>query len=115
MSYPVMYGSLLLLLVVGVILGFMGSWWGRAWIWVSLILLIVIIGLMVRFGSRIYGGARKLTGLPYMERGKSQPPIEPAGTAEIDAVLSQGNPVLLTVLGFGGIVVIAWLMMSKPF
>ena len=114
-SYPVMYGSLLLLLIAGVILGFMGSWWGRAWIWVSLVLLIAIIVLMSRFGSRIYGGARKMTGLPYMERGKSQPPIEPASAEEINALLDKGNPMLLTVIGFGGIVIIAWLMMAKPF
>jgi hypothetical protein len=114
-SYPVMYGSLLLLLLVGVVLGFMGSWWGRAWIWVSLILLIAIVMLMGRFGSRIYGEAGKLTGLPYMERGKIQPPIEPASTEEINALLVQGNPLLLTAIGFGGIAVIAWLMMFKPF
>jgi hypothetical protein len=114
-SYPVMYGSLLLLLIAGVILGFMGSWWGHGWIWVSLVLLIAMIMLMGRFGSRIYGGARKLTGLPYMERGKIQPPIEPASTAEINSLLDQGQPMLLTAIGFGGIVLIAWLMMFKPF
>ncbi len=114
-SYPVMYSSLLLLLAVGIILGFMGSWWGRAWIWLSLILLIAIVVLMARFGSSVYGGARKLTGLPYMERGKIQPPIEPASEAEINALLDKGNPLLLTGIGFGGIAIIAWLMMAKPF
>ena len=77
-SYPVMYGSLMLLFVLGIVLGFMGSWWGRAWIWVSLVGLITLVMLMSHFGSRIYGEARKLSGLPYMERGKPQPPIEPA-------------------------------------
>jgi len=114
-SYPVMYGSLALLTGVGIVLGFMGSWWGHAWIWVSLILLIAVAALMGRFGSRIYGEARKLCGLPYMERGKIQPPIEPAGTSEIAAVLAQGNPMLLTIIGFGGILIIAALMMFKPF
>ncbi len=115
-SYPVMYGSLALLLLVGVVLGFMGNWWGRGWIWLSLILLVVIIGLMARFGSRFYGEARKAVGLPvYANRNKPQPVDKPAGAAEIDAALSKGNPVLLTVIGFGGIVVIAWLMMFKPF
>ena len=114
-SYPVMYSSLGLLAVVGIVLGIMGSWWGRAWIWVSLILLIAVAALMGRFGSRIYGEARKLCGLPYMELGKSQPPIEPASSTAIDAALAQGNPMLLTVFGFGGIIIIAALMMFKPF
>ena len=81
----------------------------------GLILLIAIVVLMARFGSSVYGGARKLTGLPYMERGKIQPPIEPASEAEINALLDKGNPLLLTGIGFGGIAIIAWLMMAKPF
>lgn len=114
-SYGVMYISLLVLLVSGIIAGFMGRWWGHAWIWISLVLLIVIIVAMFGMGSRIYGGARKLAGLPYYEKGKTNPPVEPASDEEIDALLSRGNPVLLTAIGYGGIVIIAWLMMFKPF
>ena len=114
-SYPVMYLSLLLLLVVGIVLGFMGSWWSRAWIWVSLVLFIAIFVVMGRFGSRVYGEVRKAAGLPYFDRGRPHPPIEPATSAEINALLDQGNPTLLMIVGFGGIVIIAWLMMFKPF
>jgi len=114
-SYGVMYLSLLVLLVSGIITGFTGSWWGQGWIWISLILLIAIVVAMGILGSPIYGGARKLAGLPYMERGKPQPPVEPGSAEEIDAQLSKGNPVLLTAIGYGGIAVIAWLMMFKPF
>jgi hypothetical protein len=46
---------------------------------------------------------------------KQHPPIEPASQAEIDAFLARGNPVLLTVIGYGGVAIIAWLMMFKPF
>ena len=113
-SYPIMYLSLLALLITGIITGFMGQWWSRGWIWISLILLIAIVVAMTILGSRIYGGARKLAGLPFMEGGKQRLPIEPASAEEIDALLSKGNPVLLTIIGFGGIAVIAWLMMFKP-
>lgn len=114
-SYPVMYMSLYLLFGLGIVLGFLGSWWGRAWIWVSLILLIALVVIMSRLGAEIYSEARKLAGLPYMVRGKPQPPIEPASPTELYAVLERGNPTLLTAIGFGGIVIIAWLMMAKPF
>lgn len=114
-SYPVMYSSLGLLLILGIVLGFMGSWWGRLWIWLSLIGLIVLVMLMARFGSSIYGEARKLSGLPYMDRGKIQPPIEPASAELLNAALARGNPTLLTAIGFGGIIIIAALMMFKPF
>ena len=88
---------------------------GWAWIWASVILLIVIMGAMAGLGSRTYGGARKAAGLPYFEAMKQQPAVEPAGAAEIDALLAKGNPALLTLIGYGGLAVIAWLMMFKPF
>lgn len=114
-SYPVMYRCLLLLLILGIVLGFMGSWWGRAWIWVSLILIVALVMAMGRLGGAVYSQARKLAGLPYAVFGKPYPAVEPASPAELHAVLAQGNPMLLTVIGFGGIAVIAWLMMFKPF
>ena len=80
---------------------------GHAWIWVALILLISLIALMVRFGSRIYGGARKVAGSLYMESRSTHLPIEPASIEEIKAFLDKGNPSLLTIIGFGGIVIIA--------
>ena len=89
-SYPIMYGSLLLLLILGVVLSFMGSWWGHAWIWLSLILLIAIMAIMGSLGSRIYGEARKAVGLPQnYRRGQVLPLLEPASSEEIDAVLSK--------------------------
>jgi hypothetical protein len=110
-----MYFSLLVLLVSGITSGFLGRWWGQGWIWVSLGLLIAIVAAMSAIGSRTYGAARKASGLPYFEKGKQNPPIEPASAEEIDAILTAGKPVLLTVIGAGGLAVIAWLMMFKPF
>lgn len=114
-SYPIMYLSLLVLLVTGIITGIMGDWWGRGWMWTSLVLLIAIIVAMSVLGSNKLSALRKALGLPYFERGKTQPAVAPASAAEIDALLAQANPMLLTVIGFGGIAVVAWLMMFKPF
>ncbi len=114
-SYPMMYGALALLLLTGVITGFMGNWWGFGWLWLSLILLVVIAGAMTGLGSSVYGGARKIAGLPYFEKGKQQPAVAPGNAAELDAQLSKAKPELLTAIGFGGIAVIGFLMMFKPF
>ncbi len=46
---------------------------------------------------------------------KPHPPMQPVGAAEMDALLAAGRPMLITMIGFGGIAVIAWLMMFKPF
>jgi len=114
-SYPLMYLSLLILLISGIITGFTGHWWGRGWIWVSLILLVAIIVAMVPLGSNIYGAARKASGLPYFEKGKTQEPVEPKNEEEIGKILDKGNPWLLSTIGFGGIAVITYLMILKPF
>lgn len=114
-SFRLMYLSLYALLISGIIAGFMGRWWGRGWIWASLALLVAIIVAMAILGGRIYGGARKAGGLPYFERGKVQPPQETVNLDEMHALLAQGKPHLLALIGYGGILVIAWLMMFKPF
>jgi hypothetical protein len=114
-SYSVMYGGLVLLLLSGIISGFMGHWWGRGWIWVSLGLLIVISVAMYFMGSQYYGQVRQSLGAPYMEKNKIQPPPEPASQETIDALLKTGRATLLAVIGFGGVAVITWLMIFKPF
>lgn len=61
---------------------------------------------MYFLGSRIYGAARKAVELS----------SEPSGSnEELLAILEKSNPVLLTIIGYGGYAIIAWLMMVKPF
>jgi hypothetical protein len=111
----VMWISLLVLAVAGIVLGFMGRWWNRGWIWTSIGLLLAIGIVMGIFSGRHYHGLRKLVGLPYMEGSKDRPAEEPASHAEILALINDHKPMVLTVVGFGGIGVILWLMMFKPF
>ncbi|NJN43330.1 MAG: hypothetical protein HC806_00365 [Anaerolineae bacterium] len=114
-SYGIMYPSLIVLFITGIISGFTGKWWGEGWIWVSIVLFIALIVAMGVLGGAIYGGARKAAGLPYADRGKPQPPVPPAPREELDAILSKGQPMLLTIIGYGGVAILAWLMMFKPF
>ncbi|MDP1547039.1 MAG: hypothetical protein Q8L87_13550 [Anaerolineales bacterium] len=105
-SYPLMSLTLLASIIFGIIAGFQGHWWKFGWIWASMALLVVIIALMYFWGSRIYGAARKAMELP----------SEPSGSnEELFAILEKSNPILLTLIGYGGYAIIAWLMMVKPF
>lgn len=110
-----MIGSLLLLLISGIVAAFMGNWWGYGWIWLSLGLLVAIWMVMGFFGARYYAAIRKATGFEYLERGKRHPAGEPASAEEMAALLSRTRPVLLAVTGIGGLLIILWLMMFKPF
>ena len=40
---------------------------------------------------------------------------EPPDPEELDALLRSPHPFVLTVIGVGGLTVILWLMMFKPF
>lgn len=114
-SYGLMYISLILLLITGIIDGIIGKWFGKGWIWVSLVLLILVTLAMAAMGSRIYNLARKAAGLPYVDGGKHFPAEEPASSEVIDSILSKGKPIPLLSIGFGGIIIITWLMIYKPF
>ena len=105
-SYPLMSLTLLASIVFGIIAGFQGHWWKFGWIWASMALLVIIIALMYFLGSNIYGAARKAAG------HSSEPP---GSDDELFAILERSNPILLTIIGYGGYAIIAWLMMVKPF
>lgn len=114
-TFGVMWISLLVLLLAGIALGFLGSWWGSGWSWVSLGLLIAMIVAMSAIASRQFHDVRKAAGLSYMQGSKELPAVEPAPMSEIQSLLSRGTPHLLTTIGVGGWAVILWLMVFKPF
>jgi len=101
-SYPVMLSTLLASILFGIIAGFQGHWWRFGWIWTSIALLVVIFALMYFLGSKVYSAAREAAE-------------QPASDEVLIAILEKSNPVLLTLIGYGGYAMIAWLMMVKPF
>lgn len=77
--------------------------------------MIAIFVVMYYFGTRHYTEVRKTAGLAYFDGRKRQPPAEPASPEEVNTLLARSRPLLLTAAGIGGLVVILWLMMFKPF
>ena len=105
-TYPLMGSTLLGSIVFGIIAGFQGHWWKFGWIWTSIVLLVAILVLMYLLGSNVYGAARKAMEHSSETSGSNE---------ELFTILEKSNPVLLTIIGYGGYAVIAWLMMVKPF
>ncbi|OGO27955.1 MAG: hypothetical protein A2Z16_13935 [Chloroflexi bacterium RBG_16_54_18] len=114
-GFGLLYGSLLLLLVTGIISGFIAKWWHMAWIWISLGLLIAITVAMYAIGTGYYTQVRKAIGMEFMEGSKPHPPLPPESPEVIAAFLAKSPAMLLFTIGFGGLAVILWLMMFKPF
>jgi hypothetical protein len=111
-----MYGSLAVLVLAGVAAGLLGGWFTKSlWIWVALALLLSIMVAMYYLGTAHFNELRKAGGLPYAVGSRRQPPADPASGAELATLISKGRPWALAVIGFGGIAIIAFLMMFKPF
>ena len=81
----------------GVVLGFLGSWWGTAWIWVALAV-FVAIGVVMHF----YGG-RTIDRI-----------ADTKDDREMERLLTRFRPGILAVTGTGGLLLILYLMLFKP-
>jgi hypothetical protein len=111
-----MMGTLLLILITGILAGFMGGWWGRGWIWTALVLLIAISFVMSFMGRLYFERIRRALGLATAEDQKKKIAPPPALLPDqLAAVINSGQPMLLALIGLGGLAVITWLMMFKPF
>ena len=109
--------SLLVLLAAGIGLGFRGNWWGQGWIWVSLGVLVLIAIAMRPLGSIPLNRLRKAlqASASASTTPESQASLDTVTEKQLAAMLTTVRPWLLTVIGGGGLVLILWLMMFKPF
>lgn len=115
-SITLLYVSLLLLLVGGVVAGFIGpdqefggsSWWGMGWIWTALAALVVTMGLMYALATGYYKRLRLVFGA--MAEGS-----QALSEDRLAEVLSGPRPWVLAAVGFGALLFILYLMMFKPF
>jgi len=112
----VMSVGFLIWFIAGVLAGFSGNYWtGRAgwWLWASLAIAIVVVGLMTPLGRFYLDRVRAAVGID--PKAKGQPAPATVDAAALEAAIMSGRPFLLTAVGVGSVVVLAWLMMFKPF
>lgn len=113
LSSQAMYPLLILVALTGLWLGVAGSWFGRAWIWTAIVVLVLTVGLMNAMG-RQYHPLRVAAGLARgSDRGR-QP--GPSGSPdEIRRIAASTHPIPITVFGLVALGFILWLMLFKPF
>ena len=114
-SIRVMYIALLILLVGGVAAAFGGGYWGRLWIWASIVVLVAVLGLMYARATSYYARVRAAVGIRPYNAPKDAPDPVPLPASEVDALLSGGRAFELVGIGGLGLMVIVWLMVAKPF
>lgn len=107
--------GLLVLFVSGILAGIVLGSFGKAWIWIALVLFIVIAALMTPVGGKYLTGIRIALGQRTRALKPADPDPVPATDAELEALLVSKAPETLLLLGGGGFLVILWLMMFRPF
>ncbi len=110
------YVSFVVLLAGGITAGFLGHWWGQGWIWAALGVLLAMMGAMYGLASPYYTRLRQAVGLQtYDQRRRGGRPAAPTQTFELEPMQRSSRPLLIVVAGIGGLLVILWLMVYKPF
>lgn len=114
-SMTMLYVSLLVLLAGGIAAGFAGGHWGRLWIWISIGLLVVLVGAMYGLASPYYNEVRRAVGMKVYGDPKDALPPAALPAAEIAARLDSSRPYVVAAIGGIGLVLIIALMVLKPF
>jgi hypothetical protein len=105
------------LIVSGVLVGVAGSWWfnGQWWLWASIGLLVVIVAVMTPLVAIPMTGVRRALGTPSRADSKAGTTPTPVDDAALDRLLADRRPLVGGSIAIAGIVLITWLMESKPF
>jgi hypothetical protein len=106
-----------LLIASGILVGVAAAWWfnGDWWLWVSIVLLVVIVGVMTPLVSIPIGRMRRGLGMPNQADREAGIVPAPVDDAELDRLLSDRRPAVGASIAIAGIVLITWLMETKPF
>ena len=110
-----LYIGLLLLLVGGIWAGIVGDWFKFGWIWLALGLLVAITVLMYLIATPFFSKLRAALGQRTLQTKKTDPDPVPLSDGEIQAIAERAPVASLTAIGVGGLLVILWLMVVKPF
>jgi len=110
-----LYVGLLLLLVGGIWAGIDQSWFRFGWIWAALVILVAIPIAMYLVATPYFKELRLAVGQRVMGMPKDAPDPIPLGDAEIAAIAARSPVAVLSSVGVGGLLIILWLMVLKPF
>lgn len=112
-----MLASGLLLIVSGVVVGVAAGWWfnGQWWLWVSIAALVAIVLLMNPLLAVPLWDVRRGLGIPGRTDDKAGTVPTAVDDAELDRLLANRRPMVGALIAIAGIVLITWLMETRPF
>lgn len=96
----VAYPGLVLMIITGVWMGFIDSWWRMGWIWAAIVVLVLAIVSM------------SVMSIPYH---KAREVLGESQAAELETRLSRARPMALAGIGVVALLILFYLMVFKPF
>ena len=114
-TFKVYMLSFLFMGLTGLTMPFLIHIWNKAWIWLSIILILFVVVWMGLVNEKQIKQLRRLVGLPYMQGFNEFPAEPPASPEEVAAFLKTINPISWVIVGYGIPAVVLWLMVFKPF
>jgi hypothetical protein len=109
-----MYGSIFVLLGAGVTAAFIAGLWGKGWIWAAIVLLVLMFVAMYARAATWFRDLRRAAGQAF-ETGKGAQPAERPDPARLATLIASSRPMEIAAIGYGGLALILWLMVMKPF
>jgi plastocyanin len=106
-SITAFYYALGILLTGGIVAGFLGHWWGRAWIWAAIGVLVIVTLAMYAIARPYY----KRVG--FVARAMAEG-SQAVGAEQFDEILRGSQPVTVASIGTIGLLIILYLMVLKP-
>ena len=110
-----MYGAIVVLLIAGIAAAFIAGLWGKGWIWAAIVLLVLLFAAMYARATTWFAELRRAAGLGYFLMRKGAQPAERPDAAKLATLIASSRPVEIAAIGYGGLVLILWLMVMKPF
>lgn len=106
-TVPYFWTATSILLLGGVVAGFLGDWWGQLWIWGAIAVLVAVTFAMYAIASPYFTRIRRISQA--MVEG-----TEAVSEEQFVGILRSSRPFAIATVGFGGLLVILYLMMFKP-
>jgi hypothetical protein len=100
---PWIYGSLVMLLVAGLVRADELHAWTQLWVWGSIVLLAVLLGAAVALAMPYYAAVRRAVA-----------PEATTSMPELGALLASPRPLVILWVETAGLLVIVWLMVFRP-
>lgn len=114
-SLGVTFMALAVALVAGIAAAIVGGHFAKFWPWAAIIILVLVAGSMTPLATYPMSAVRRGLGQPTRDDLKKGVVPEPQTDAEIALLRAKLRPELVSAIGFGGLVLLVWLMQEKPF